>query len=72
MTEKKQITSEDVALLDAYFGPVEIKPKVSSYRRPAVMLPVLEHLRRLGMEPTNAGFAATKLAIERIRLIKTV
>lgn len=68
--EKTAISADDVALLDAYFGPVEATPKVSKYRRPSVMLPVPEYLRRLGIQPRNTGYGAIKLAIERIRLTK--
>lgn len=72
MTEKKPISDDDIALLDAHFGPAEAQPKVPTYQRPAAMLPVPEHLRRLGIEPRNTGYGAIKLAIERIRIKKAV
>lgn len=68
--EKKPIAADDLALLDAYFGPVEATPTVSKHRRPSVMLPVPEYLRRLGVEPRSSGYGTIKLAIERIRITK--
>ncbi|NTA19784.1 hypothetical protein G6M11_27870 [Agrobacterium tumefaciens] len=68
--ETKAVSAEDVALLDAYFGPVEATPTNAKYQRPAIMLPVPEHLRRLGVQPKSTGYGAIKLAIERIRMTK--
>lgn len=68
----KAISADDVALLDKYFGLVEVLPQVPKYRRPDMMLPIPDYLSRLGIEPRNPGYAAIRLSIERIRMKKAV
>ncbi|MBP2563345.1 hypothetical protein J2857_006144 [Neorhizobium galegae] len=70
--EKAAITADDVALLDRYFGPVEAAPQSQKHLLPGTMLPVPDHLSRLGIVPRNPGYSAIKLSIERIRMKKAV